>query len=335
MSFSRTDSSPEAQRSGAAGVLLGYESSCFNHARYDLLNHLTGVSMTRSTGTQTRSFVYSGNRLTSATNPENGTVSYTYNGTNGKVATRTDAKGQGVAYSYDSYARLAEVQRYPSGISGGEDTCQREVYYYDGTNPSSSSYPQYAAGRLSAVQYWGAYNPNTLPTCDTTFTEMYTYPSTGAPDPTGKELQATRTLQESGVGWNPYTLTLAATFSYDNEGRMTGETYPTDNSGTTANLSYTFDSMGRLNTMTDNIAMQTLITGASYGSANELLSITANGYLGAWGTESRSYNSLKQLTQLGSNGLSIQYNYPSTGNNGKIASQTDLVSGEQVSYTYL
>ena len=35
MSFSRTDSSPEAQRSGAAGVLLGYESSCFNHARYD------------------------------------------------------------------------------------------------------------------------------------------------------------------------------------------------------------------------------------------------------------------------------------------------------------
>ncbi len=61
---------------------------------------------------------------------------------------------------------------------------------------------------------------------------------------------------------------------------MTGETYPADNSGmTTANLSYTFDSMGRLNTMTDNIATQTLITGTSYGPANELLSITANGYL--------------------------------------------------------
>ena len=40
VSFSRTDSSPEAQRSGAAGVLLGYESSCFNHARYDTLNRL-------------------------------------------------------------------------------------------------------------------------------------------------------------------------------------------------------------------------------------------------------------------------------------------------------
>ena len=155
---------------------------------------------------------------------------------------------------------------------------------------------------------------------------MYNYGVPGAP--VGKQLTVSR-------GGSSQTINLAATFSYDNEGRMTGETYPADNSGTTANLSYTFDSMGRLNTMTDNIAMQTLITGASYGPANELLSITANGYLGAWGGETRSYNSLKQLTQLGSNGLSIQYNYPSTGNNGKIASQTDLVSGEQVSYTYL
>ena len=64
-------------------------------------------------------------------------------------------------------------------------------------------------------------------------------------------------------------LNLRATFTYDNEGRMTGETYPTDDSGTTANLSYTFDSMGRLNTMTDNIASKTLITGASYGPAND------------------------------------------------------------------
>ena len=29
--------------------------------------------------------------------------------------------------------------------------------------------------------------------------------------------------------------------------------------------------------------MRTLITGTSYGPANELLNITANGYLGAWG----------------------------------------------------
>jgi hypothetical protein len=60
---------------------------------------------------------------------------------------------------------------------------------------------------------------------------MYTYATSGAP--VGKELLATRTLQYSGEGWFPYTVTLAATFSYDNEGRMTAETYPTDNSGNT------------------------------------------------------------------------------------------------------
>ncbi len=37
-------------------------------------------------------------------------------------------------------------------------------------------------------------------------------------------------------------------------------------------VSYTFDAMGRLNAVTDNIAMQTIILGASYGPANELTS---------------------------------------------------------------
>ena len=34
--------------------------------------------MPRSTGTQTRSFTYSGSDMLTATNPENGTVTYTY-----------------------------------------------------------------------------------------------------------------------------------------------------------------------------------------------------------------------------------------------------------------
>jgi YD repeat-containing protein len=49
---------------------------------YDLLDHLIQVNMTRTSGTQIRTFVYNGNYLTSATNPENGTVTYTYNGYN-------------------------------------------------------------------------------------------------------------------------------------------------------------------------------------------------------------------------------------------------------------
>jgi YD repeat-containing protein len=63
---------------------------------YDQLNHLTQVAMPRNTAnnmkTQTRTFVYdpTTQRLTSATNPENGTVSYTYNA-DGTLASKKDA----------------------------------------------------------------------------------------------------------------------------------------------------------------------------------------------------------------------------------------------------
>ena len=58
----------------------------------------------------------------------------------------------------------------------------------------------------------------------------------------------------------------------------------------------------------------------------------ASGY----GTEARSYNALGQLTNItvGAS-LNITYTYPSAGqNNGKIASQTDAVTGETMTYAY-
>ncbi len=251
-------------------------------------------------------------------------MSYTYDSTTHKVATRTDAKGQVAPYTYDSYARLTKVQRYPSGLNNNPDACQEEDYYYDGTTPSSSTTVQSSMGHLSAVQYWGGYNPTSSPVCDTTFIETYTYGTPGAP--ITKQLQVTRNVVAH--------VNLSAMFTYDNEGRISGETYPTDVNGATANLSYTFDSMGRLNTMTDNIANQQIIRGASYGPANEITGITGGNYLGAWAGESLSYNSLKQLTGLAEGSVSVSYTYPSTGNNGKISSQTDAVSGETVTYTY-
>src|ERR1700726_4657452 len=76
---------------------------------YDMLNHLITVSMPRGSNTQTRTFNYIpsgtttvGAYLLSATNPENGTVTYTYN-SNGLVASKTDANRQAFTYQYDSY----------------------------------------------------------------------------------------------------------------------------------------------------------------------------------------------------------------------------------------
>ena len=80
----------------------------------------------------------------------------------------------------------------------------------------------YANGRLSAMQYWGGNNPGTLNPCDTTFTEVYNYGQPGAP--VQKQLLATRTLNYSGLGPFPYTVTLSSTYTYDTEGRMTNET---------------------------------------------------------------------------------------------------------------
>ena len=52
-------------------------------------------------------------------------------------------------------------------------------------------------------------------------------------------------------------------------------------------------------------------------------------------SETHTYNSMFQLTQLNvGSALNIQYNYSATQNNGKITSQSDVISGEQIAYTY-
>jgi hypothetical protein len=59
------------------------------------------------------------------------------------------------------------------------------------------------------------------------------------------------------------------------------------------------------------------------------LQITYNGI-----GETRTYNSLLQLTSIYTGSVSLTYNYTAGQDNGKIASTTNNVSGEQVVYTY-
>jgi YD repeat-containing protein len=68
---------------------------------YDWMKHVSQVTMTRGGTTQNRYFVYSdAGLLTSATNPENGTVTYTYSADN-TLQYKHDAKGQDTVYTYD------------------------------------------------------------------------------------------------------------------------------------------------------------------------------------------------------------------------------------------
>jgi YD repeat-containing protein len=116
-----------------------------------VLNHLTTVSIPRGSNTQTRTFTYNsgtavGGFLLSATNPENGTVTYTYS--SGRMASKTDAKGQQLTYQYDSYGRRTSVTW--ANAPGGSKVLR--TYSFD-TNPVDATFSQNALGRLTAVQY--------------------------------------------------------------------------------------------------------------------------------------------------------------------------------------
>ena len=288
---------------------------------YDMLNHLITVSMPRGSNTQTRTFNYIpsgtaavGGYLLSATNPENGTVSYTYNG-NGMLATKTDAKGQVFTYQYDNYNRLTQ-------ISVGSSVLR--TFMYD-TNTLDGTYTSYGAGRLVAVQNAG-YSTNLGPSIQQAqFTEMYSYTQAG--QPSGKRLQINESL-----GAYPYpvaTYNLNASYTYDTEGKMTSVSYP--NAGPT--YTYSFDSMSRPIGLTDqnNYAA---VSGVQYGGSCALANqLSAMSYFGV--TESRCYNTQMQLTNVTVAGqFNMTYNYPSGTNNGKISSQTDAISGETVTYAY-
>src|SRR4029079_17410059 len=68
---------------------------------------------------------------------------------------------------------------------------------------------------------------------------------------------------------------------------------------------------------------------------NEVQQITS-GYTIGVNSETHTFNGLFQLAQLqvGSSALNIQYTYSTTQTNGNITSQTDVLSGEQIAYTY-
>jgi YD repeat-containing protein len=71
------------------------------------------------------------------------------------------------------------------------------------------------------------------------------------------------------------------------------------------------------------------VQGVTYGPADELRQ------LGGFGGETRTYNSLLQMTRLTvSGGPDVEYNYSATLNNGRIVQSVDHTTGEAVTYGY-
>jgi len=83
--------------------------------------------------TQVRTFVYdeTTGRLASETLPETGTTSYVWN-QDGTLGSKTQAKGNRVESSYDSYKRVTEMRSYDA--AGLEIVAERVDFTYD-TDP--------------------------------------------------------------------------------------------------------------------------------------------------------------------------------------------------------
>lgn len=153
---------------------------------YNLFNRLAQTSMTRSSTTQTRTFTYDNTtqRLTSVAHPESGSVTYTYNA-DGTVATKVDAKNQKIAYTYDSYKRVTQIQRYPVS-TGAENVCQRAYFWYDTDKHEPSDVYgfqlQNGWGRLTSVEWYVPPSPSCTSSDQlngTRIVERYSYTSGG------------------------------------------------------------------------------------------------------------------------------------------------------------
>jgi RHS repeat-associated protein len=100
---------------------------------YDVLDNLTTVTQ----GSQTRTFVYDSlKRLTSATNPESGTLSYQYDPA-GNLTLKIDARGISTVYTYDDLNRVT-LRNY-------SDATPDVTYTYDTVGVPNSK------GKLTSV----------------------------------------------------------------------------------------------------------------------------------------------------------------------------------------
>ena len=313
---------------------------------YDLLSHLTLVSMTRpSSGTQTRTFAYDSNqRLQSETHPESGQKTYTYN-TDGTLATRTDANGHVTKYFYDIYKRLIlKSYWYTLNSTLTEDTCQRLTLTYD-TNTLNTTYSQNSWGRLVTAQFWGGpgcplniVSPPPLAKTTLPFVQMYSYSVPG--QITGKRLILSR--EPAG---QVQTANIDGAFTYDNEGHMLKETYPVTytQSGnnppvqqTQQSYAYSYDGMGRPYSALNNIANLNWPVSAQYGPSDELTALDLSTPNVPDNVVHRIYNSLLQMTSTANGAYTYTYPTPTSGNNGRITSMTHVAGGstETVNYGY-
>jgi YD repeat-containing protein len=136
-----------------------------------------------------------------ATNPENGTVSYTYNA-DGTLASKKDANGSTETYTYDAYQRLTGIP--DRGQTFSYDTC-----------PANAVGCASAAGQLMQAAFGNSSDsvgPN-----DLGFEYNYAYTPAGKVSSKTLEVQSYNHLLTNGT----YAYgALTASYTYDGQGAL-------------------------------------------------------------------------------------------------------------------
>jgi RHS repeat-associated protein len=225
---------PDKISGNLGDVLSPVQSTSYS---YDAIGKLTGVNQ----GAQNRTYAYSSlGRLISATNPENGAFSYTYD-SNGNLKTKIDARSATATYYYDALNRN-------TGISYSGSSTPVIERYYDGALKGK--------GRL-----WKSYSYNAHPVSGQL---AYSISTIDSYDEFGRPLTGSQMLLNSSVQWITYPFSR----TYDRAGNTTTQTYP---SGRTATSSY--DNAGRLASLISNIgdgALRTLADSFTYNASGQI-----------------------------------------------------------------
>ncbi len=220
---------------------------------YDVFDNVTSITQ----GVQTRAFVYDSlNRLTSATNPENGTTTYQYDN-EGNVVVRTDARGVSAHFSYDPLNR--PTRRWYNGSSSTGATAQNNPAIPSGVGISNEANLFYDAQSLPA----GAPSFSRGSSIGKQIAVTYgTGASTG--DYFGYDALGRATLKIQKTGSVNYQM--GETYNLADD--VTAMTYP---SGRVVN--YVYDSAGRTTSFSGNLGDGTTRTYAAsfiYNSNNQI-----------------------------------------------------------------